>query len=245
VFSQPIGESKKNISRLTVSDVFSPIPEPFSVFSSDEAKQPFSTFSPDRLWRVAETMGLFPSGFPSINQQGRVGALCEAIESHPMKAQFVDLILSEINRMPLITRGTHEPPNWDDGLIVGFGGIAGRLIDCVATIAEKDDCPRIVASILSTNDAAKIAWFRRMVEVAPQRATFEALLAPGATLPPPPPASLPNTAPPPAPPPEAKVPAKPAPSAAPSAPSSSSPWLLVTLAALAVAAGLAFKLRRR
>ena len=116
---------------------------------------------------------LLHDGFPTSSQYSVLNLLTQAIELHPRKSQFVNLMLPKIAVTSLPTR---EPNGWNEILIIGNGGISGLLILSIVKIAQPVDCRRIVESVLATNDAAKVAKLREAVSLVSTKDEFEKLL---------------------------------------------------------------------
>jgi hypothetical protein len=129
--------------------------------------------APGKIWEMAENAMLLSNGFPSFERFTALSGLLEVIESHPMKSEFVGLMLQKITTTSL---PTEAPKDWNEIAIIGRGGIAGLLILSVTKVAEPADYQRIVEAVLATNDAAKIAKFREAASLVSGRYEFERLL---------------------------------------------------------------------
>lgn len=135
--------------------------------------KPLSQMAPAKIWEQAENAMLFSDGFPSFEYFTALSGLLEAIESHPKKSEFVDLMLQRITTTSL---PTGAPKDWNEIAIIGRGGIAGLLISSVTKVAEPADYQRIIEAVLATNDAAKIAKLREAASLVSGKDEFERLL---------------------------------------------------------------------
>lgn len=129
--------------------------------------------APSKVWEMAENAMLLSNGFPSFERFTALSGLLEAIESHPMKSEFVGLMLQRITTTSL---PTEAPKDWNEIAIIGRGGIAGLLISSVTKVAEPADYQRIVEAVLATSDAAKIAKLREAASLVSGKDEFERLL---------------------------------------------------------------------
>ena len=177
-YAQDPAQNAEPSSQITLRQVLSQVASDSrnALLSEADANLPIAKLSPNRVWSVVESANLFEAAFPSFANFTAVITLCEALESHPMKDQFIDLMLPKIATVPLFTRGTREPHDWNEIAIVGRGGQAGVLISTVTKIARQSDCQRITDAILATNDAGKIAMFREAVGLSQFKDEFETSL---------------------------------------------------------------------
>ncbi len=164
---QPGNEAYRELQRLLRVELANPPP------SNSTSNKPLSRMAPGKVWEMAENAMLFPDGFPSFGSHAFLRGLLEAIESHPKKSRFVDLMLSKISTTSL---PTGAPKNWNEVAIISDGGIAGLLITSVTKVAEPADYQRIVEAVLATNDAAKIAKLREAASRVSGKDEFERLL---------------------------------------------------------------------
>ena len=141
--------------------------------SDSGSNKPLSRMAPEQIWKMAEEAMLLHNRFPTYRQYSTLNLLTQAIELHPKKSEFVNLMLPKIATTSLPTR---EPNGWNEIVSVGGGGIAGLLISSVTKIAQPEDCRRIVESVLATNDAAKVAKLRVAVRLVSAKDEFEKLL---------------------------------------------------------------------
>jgi hypothetical protein len=130
--------------------------------------------SPQEVWKIAEQNGLFPKGFPSYSAYMTVVQLCDAIQVHPKKSEFVDLLLKKIQSMEVPVK--QSPQGWDE-IAVSGNGIVGPMIQVILKICRKEDCAKIVTAVFDTRDAAKQKLFLDNIEFSPYKEEFSKLVA--------------------------------------------------------------------
>ena len=164
---QPGNEAYRELERLLKVELANP------PSSNSGSNKPLSRMAPGKVWEMAENAMLLSDGLPSFERFTALSGLLEAIESHPMKSEFVGLLLQRIATTSL---PTGAPKDWNEIAIIGRGGIAGLLISSVTKVAEPADYQRIVEAVLATNDAAKTAKLREAVSLVSAKDEFERLL---------------------------------------------------------------------
>ncbi len=167
VIPQPGNQAYRELERLLKVELANSPP------SNSVSNKPISRMAPSEVWKMAENAMLLSDGFPSFERFTALSGLLEAIESHPVKSEFVGVMLQRITTTSL---PTGAPKDWNEIAIIGRGGIAGLLISSVTKVAEPADYQRIVEAVLATNDAAKIAKLREAVSLVSAKDEFERLL---------------------------------------------------------------------
>ncbi len=148
-----------------------------TLMTKAEVREKILKSTPRKVWEIVEGGNIFSEKFPSFADYLAVLNLCEIIEVHPLKAQFVDFMLPKIKKLPVPTKEIQKSHNWNEIAIIGHGGLSGLLISSVTKICNLEDCQKIVTVILSTNDATKRAKLRDCIDKSPHKKVFVKLLA--------------------------------------------------------------------